>query len=74
VGFFSGTFGAGVNASHCPITRPKRRKLFTLCAIRPKLFVNIMEKVLTNKLGHDIMNETFVERGKKRTIKEYMLG
>jgi hypothetical protein len=26
VRFFSGTFGAGVNASHCPITRPKRRK------------------------------------------------
>jgi hypothetical protein len=22
----SATFGAGVNASHCPITRPKRRK------------------------------------------------
>jgi hypothetical protein len=26
VQFFSATFGAGVNASHCPITRPKRRK------------------------------------------------
>jgi hypothetical protein len=25
VRFFSGTFGAGVNATHCPITRPKRR-------------------------------------------------
>jgi hypothetical protein len=25
VRFFSGTFGAGVNAAHCPITRPKRR-------------------------------------------------
>ena len=24
VGFFSATFGAGVNASHCPITCPKR--------------------------------------------------
>jgi hypothetical protein len=26
VRFFSSTFGAGVNASHCPITCPKRRK------------------------------------------------
>jgi hypothetical protein len=26
VRFFSATFGAGVNASHCPITRPKPRK------------------------------------------------
>ncbi|MHB9291756.1 hypothetical protein Holit_00839 [Hollandina sp. SP2] len=26
VRFFSATFGAGVNATHCPITRPKRRK------------------------------------------------
>jgi hypothetical protein len=26
VRFFSATFGAGVNAAHCPITRPKRRK------------------------------------------------
>jgi hypothetical protein len=26
VRFFSGTFGAGVIASQCPITRPKRRK------------------------------------------------
>jgi hypothetical protein len=26
VQFFSATFGAGVNATHCPITRPKRRK------------------------------------------------
>jgi hypothetical protein len=25
VWFFSATFGAGVNASHCPITCPKRR-------------------------------------------------
>jgi hypothetical protein len=25
VQFFSATFGSGVNASHCPITRPKRR-------------------------------------------------
>jgi hypothetical protein len=25
VRFFSATFGAGVNATHCPITRPKRR-------------------------------------------------
>jgi uncharacterized protein YprB with RNaseH-like and TPR domain len=25
VRFFSATFGAGVNAAHCPITRPKRR-------------------------------------------------
>jgi hypothetical protein len=25
VRFFSGTFGAGVNVAHCPITRPKRR-------------------------------------------------
>jgi hypothetical protein len=25
VRFFSATFGAGVNAPHCPITRPKRR-------------------------------------------------
>jgi hypothetical protein len=25
VRFFSGTFVAGVNATHCPITRPKRR-------------------------------------------------
>ena len=24
VRFFSATFGAGVNASHCPITHPKR--------------------------------------------------
>jgi hypothetical protein len=23
--FFSATFGEGVNAPHCPITRPKRR-------------------------------------------------
>jgi hypothetical protein len=23
--FFCATFGTGVNASHCPITRPKRR-------------------------------------------------
>ena len=28
----SATFGAGVNASHCPITRPKRRIAGTLCA------------------------------------------
>jgi len=25
-GFLSATFGAGVNATHCPITRPKRRQ------------------------------------------------
>jgi hypothetical protein len=46
--FYSSTFGAGVNASHCPITRPKRRKLFTLCAICPKLVDNKNNKKNNN--------------------------
>ena len=33
-GFLSATFGAGVNATHCPITCPKRRQPRTLNAIR----------------------------------------
>jgi hypothetical protein len=41
VRFFSATFGAGVNASHCPITRPKRH-------IQPERYAtydfNIFEK------------------------------
>ena len=31
-GFVSATFGAGVNAVHCPITCPKRQLPRTLCA------------------------------------------
>jgi hypothetical protein len=42
VRFFSATFGAGVNALHCPITRPKRR-------IQPERYVsfclNFFEKI-----------------------------
>jgi hypothetical protein len=47
VRFFSGTFGAGVNATHCPITRPKRRiqpgRYMQFCL---KFSVNVMEKII----------------------------
>jgi hypothetical protein len=39
VGFFSGTFWAGVNASHCHITCPKRRIAFTLGEMPIEIFV-----------------------------------
>jgi hypothetical protein len=53
--FFSATFGAGVNASHCPITRPKRRK-------QPERYVKwglnwlkILKIYENNKLRFDII-------------------
>jgi hypothetical protein len=43
VRFFSATFWAGVNATHCPITRPKRR-------IQPEryaqLFFELVDKII----------------------------
>jgi hypothetical protein len=39
VRFFSTTFGAGVNAPHCPITRPKRR-------IQPKRYTTWGNKII----------------------------
>jgi hypothetical protein len=48
VRFFSGTFGAGVNAAHCPITRPKRR-------IQPgrytPFFLNLLKKFKKKIIG-----------------------
>jgi hypothetical protein len=44
--FFSATFGAGVNAAHCPITRPKRRiqaKRYVQWWLK---FLKFVEKVL----------------------------
>jgi hypothetical protein len=43
VRFFSATFGAGVNASHCPITRPKRH-------IQPERYVPFFLKFFENTL------------------------
>jgi hypothetical protein len=43
VGFFSATFGAGVIASQCPITRPKRR-------IQPERYAKYDLNFLENKL------------------------
>jgi len=41
VRFRSTTFGAGVNASHCPITCPKRQLPVTLDEIGAKILENI---------------------------------
>jgi hypothetical protein len=41
VRFFYATFGAGVNAPHCPITRPKRRK-------QPERYATLGQKLLKN--------------------------
>jgi hypothetical protein len=41
---FSATFGAGVNATHCPITRPKRRKQPERYAKCPQNYWEIIHK------------------------------
>jgi hypothetical protein len=55
VRFCSSTFGAGVNASHCPITCPKRRKQpgrYTPFALK------ICENILTENKKIDIFIQT----------------
>jgi hypothetical protein len=49
-GFLSATFGAGVNATHCPITCPKRQLPRTLYAIAPTKKRKHLKKLL-NKLS-----------------------
>jgi hypothetical protein len=48
VRFFSGTFGAGVNATHCPITRPKRR-------IQPERYMQCALKLVQNIWGKNLL-------------------
>jgi hypothetical protein len=45
-GFVSATFGAGVNALHCPITCPKRQLPRTLCEMVAKAIENILIKMV----------------------------
>ena len=49
---FSATFGAGVNAPHCPITRPKRRK-------QPERYVQCPMNFL--KKGKQYLTKLFFE-------------
>jgi len=42
-GFVSATFGAGVNATHCSISCPKRRISGTLCETYT---LNVIQKIL----------------------------
>jgi hypothetical protein len=59
VRFFSATFGAGVNAPHCPITRPKRRKqperYVPLCL--KDIAINILYK--NNEQNHSVVKKLF---------------
>jgi hypothetical protein len=51
VRFFSATFGTGVNASHCPITRPKRRiQSERYAKYRPTFLQNIIKHIDKNKV------------------------
>jgi hypothetical protein len=51
VRFFSATFGVGVNASHCPITRPKRRKQPERYAqLYFEIFCKIIKRTLDGKI------------------------
>jgi hypothetical protein len=55
--FCSTTFGAGVNASHCPITCPKRQLPVTLCAMWAKIFENILGQIFTKIIENIVYNK-----------------